>query len=244
MWNRIGVARLATLIGSVAGFGVGAAFLLASGGAPVASGAARVPSHALLGHGQMVQRPASRHVKLELVRHFPRLRALLADARVRPHALTASTIPPSVDQSLLVQFYRTFDPTASVAESDLAALSIEQVSAGTAGTFWVASGGGRVCVNIVATATSASGAQIQGSPGVCETDEDVLQDGLVGTNTLDGEYTVYGLVPSGNSSVSVSLPAGGSSNIPVSDGAVFANFSAPPHELTFTNADAQSVNLP
>lgn len=246
-FQRLGLLRAAVFLGGVAGFAVGAAFLFAGAGASVANGAgSQKLAHAFADPGalRVIQTPSQ--VTEELRHAYPRLRALFGtDGHRRAHALPAGTIPQTIEFSLITQFFGAPVRSTSVAASDLSALSVEPIHEGSAGTIWVSTAGGRICENTVQTATNPhTGDQMQGAPGVCETEAEVVQDGLIAESTFSGKSEVWGLVPSGNSSVSIGLGAQGSVTAPVSNGAVFAHVTAPPRGVTFTNANAHTVTVP
>jgi len=215
MWSKgnVRLPRRGLLVGVVAGVAVGS---VVAGGFASASRISSVPARNVAGFA----RPSGALVS-SLAREYPALRALLGR---HARAADAAAIPAAVEQSLAA---------GSSWLPSLVSAPTEQVDAGT-GSFWLTTGGGLVCGHVVETATDpTTGRQVQGAPGGCERDSVVADRGLIITTSIGGNYTVWGLVPTGNSTVSVSLPSGDPQTLPVTGGAVYGTFTAAPRGVTF-----------
>lgn len=117
-----------------------------------------------------------------------------------------------------------------------------QVVSGPSGwQLTVVPGSNGSCVVAYFPATSSS--PVDGGAHVteCDTSQDMMQYGLVATGFNDGKYYVAGLVPSGNSSVTVHT-TNGSQTVPVSSsGTVMSNFDDPVESMGFVAGTGTST---
>jgi len=240
MRRKLGSLGITALSAGVAGTAAAVLFITLSGGPALATGASR--QHALrLASGKAL----SGHSSAQLRAEYPRLRVLLSSA----HTTSSSAVPDSVEQAVGSEFGLAQGESLSAAATAAAALPSEEVQVGSAGAFWITDDDGVLCGNIPVTfPVPGSSAIGQGAPGGCQSASQVATNGFVemtGAGSANGNvYSAWGLVPSGDSTVSVNFgPDTSAQTVPVEDGAFLATFATRPESVTFPGSDSSLVKV-
>jgi hypothetical protein len=165
-------------------------------------------------------------------------------ARVRAKYSVLGRAHPAVAPPALVQ--ESLAQAAQFAKSvgrDQGQAQAAAVS--TAGTVWVTQSPQGVCVALDTTVSNPLiGAAQEIAPVHCDTSAGTLQYGLGEASMYFGQHIVWGLVPNGNSSVSVQLASGAAETVPVTSNAFAADVPSAVQALRFVNANGAPTDLP
>lgn len=178
-----------------------------------------------------------------LRRDYPRLQELLDAEHMRNPPRAPMALRPTITGEL-VEVGRNVTNSRGVLTLQPVPVT-ERVSVGSAGDFWLTAQLGVICANMIETFSESEGLSdemlIGYGGGGCATGAGVLAQGLVFIDGVGGTFSIWGLVPAGNKTVSVSFPSGSSQTVPVLDGAFLARFSTRPKSVTFTSVNLKSV---
>lgn len=184
-------------------------------------------------------------VRPSLPAHYPAARPSLAVQRQLDRALhshfavfrrfehraadsaSASTAPQIANPDVVARF--GLDPSA-----------IQRVDT-SSGPVWIVPGTAGACVLAGQTSTTAepvAGANFTG----CSATASILANGLIVEAGDRSRNFVFGLAPNGDSSVTVTTPAGLRQQLPVVGNVVFANVPTGPMTVTLGNASGSQVS--
>jgi len=168
--------------------------------------------------------------------HRRSTRVLTKYYKVLRQAHAASAPSPAVQESLAL--------AAAQTNFGLNSNDLQSVGLGSQGTLWIETGSSGICAVLDTQALNpVTGTDQEVAPTHCEPTNAALSDGLVATGKLGGTYIAWGLVPNGNSNVTIASASGPTQSVPVSENAFVQDRTNMATSVQFNDASGAATTI-